>query len=132
MFTTEQATLAAAVIAAIAVLISLLVNVFQWRSTQLLKKRLADREFEADFQKESRQLVIPNRVEALRAMKKWLEDGSSLFNLVNRGSAEKREIDDWIARGTNFLSLAKREDPNFAEGKKSLASDASRYYYILI
>lgn len=126
--TSEQATLAAALIAALLTIVSLMVTVLGWKETRGLQKQLLERQIEANSHRDTLLLLNPRKVKDLEIMKNWLEDGLRLSNLASDGVAKRSEIDEWTAKGTNFLGFALRADPTDVMTENNLFTSCSYFY----
>lgn len=91
-------------------LFSLLVTICGWVYTALSQRKLLEMQNKAERERDSWQLIHPPRIQELREMKGWVENGSRLFALVGMGNAEQKQLDDWVSEGSKFLILAKRLD----------------------
>lgn len=68
-------------------LVTLLFTVCGWLYTASAQKRLLEMQLEANKERDARQLYIPQRVERLRELRDWFEEGMALLNMRKQSIA---------------------------------------------
>lgn len=109
--TTDQATS----IAALAALISAAVTIVGWFLTARAQRQLLARQMEAERERERQRLFIPQRVQQLRELKSWFEEGLRLLRLIDLRDMEAvQRRSKWVAQYSTFYRFAMRIDSALA------------------
>ena len=91
-------------------LITLLVTLGGWIYTGIKQKQLLERQISAERERDSWQQLAPARIQELREMKRWLEDGLKFLSLKPGEKTETLHVEKWLSQSRKFLIMAKRVD----------------------
>lgn len=67
----------------IGILLSLLLTILGWSITAFYQRQILERQIAAEKERETRQLLIPRRIQQLEKIKSWAEEGYRLWHLWN-------------------------------------------------
>jgi hypothetical protein len=131
--TTDQAVS----IAALAAVASLIVTIVGWLLTARAQRQLLARQIEAERERERQRLFLPQRVQQLRDLKSWFEEGLRLLRLIevkDKDAVQRRS--KWVAQYSTFYRFAMRLDSALAANshagqQASLAGMVYAYYVIV-
>lgn len=126
--TQEQAIVYAAIIAAVVSILPLIVTIIGWWATYNSQKQLLERQIKADKHRDVWQQVNVPRIQELRELKSWLEEGMRVRDSQWIGKEEA----EWQQKAHRLIGLVERVESEGANDDYiPLTGKISRYFWTI-
>ncbi len=88
---------------------TLVITIAGWLVTAYFQKNILDRQIEAEKTRDTRHLVVPERLDRLRKLRAWFEEGSrfiAIGNNVLKLEGERIKYREWLVQGFGQQTFA--------------------------
>ncbi len=119
----------------IGIFITLIITIAGWLVTGYYQRQILDRQIKYEREKEARQLIIPDRIQQIKNLRDWIEEGLEIvmFRLSQHGypqyssSGFEQKFKEWNSKSGKYVAIASMMSRTYLTSDKQIIQYIGQY-----